>query len=202
MCWMVVCRCSFLDKWSCILWRMAVCLFPIPSLRMAYSNFYCMLHWLRFGFILLRCNRVSSIAPGFILLASLVVRVGSSICDVKGSANGRKSLTKFYYSENELGSNLKAAGEKDCLLQNTFRIRFPLWSCMSRKWEVLYMGVEYKVVTHVEENFWENSTWQKTLSWALISNLQLRLQSCLPPCSCWYNEQGVAYMHIVLNAVP
>lgn len=114
MCRMVVCRCSFLDKWSCILWRMAVCLFPIPSLRMAYSNFYCMLHWLRFGFILLRCNRVSSIAPGFILLASLVVRVGSSICDVKGSANGRKSLTKFYYSENEPGSNLKAAGEKGC----------------------------------------------------------------------------------------
>lgn len=105
MCYMVVCCCCFLDKWSCILRHLAVCLFPIPSLRMAHFNFYSMLHWLRSGFIFLRCNRVSSIASGFILLASLVLRVGSSLCGIKGGNNGRKSLMKFCYGENDLSSN-------------------------------------------------------------------------------------------------
>lgn len=87
---MVVRCCGILDKWSSILWHMAFGILPVPSLRLAHSDIHCKLHWLRPGFLLLRSHRVSTVASCSVLLALLVCRMGSSICDVEGGPKGRE----------------------------------------------------------------------------------------------------------------
>ena len=109
---------------------MAVCILPVSSLCLAYTDFRCKLYRLCFGIVFLCRHRVSTPATGPFFLALLVLWLGSAIHFLEGCTQGKSLLLKKR-------SKKRRKQMKDL---NSAEGPLSFWLCWSSDWRFLHVS--------------------------------------------------------------